>query len=249
MTSAPAAGDPRVVDKEQDPTALRTETEAPAAWGGYALRWERWQYGAVALELATVANLASLVDTEALLRDAHAPEPPYWAHLWPGSRALARYVVEHPEVVSGRCLEVGCGLGLVALVLARMGGEVFAFDRNRDAVGFCQLNARRNGLHIHAWQGDARQFVVRGRFPLICAADVTYDASLQQAVLELAERGLAGDGRVLCAESVRVFDRAWLEEARGRGFSVREEELEEVECGRPVQVRLLELRRVRSDTV
>jgi hypothetical protein len=46
---------------------------------------------------------------------------------------------------------------------------------------------------------------------------------------------------MLCAESVRTFDRAWLQEAVWRGLSVREQEREETEFGRPVRVRLIEL--------
>ena len=41
---------------------------------------------------------------EALARDASEPElpPPYWAFAWSGGQALARYVLDHPDVVAGR---------------------------------------------------------------------------------------------------------------------------------------------------
>ena len=227
----------------QRQTTLRGEPLAPTVWRGYALKWEPWQAGKVALRFATVADLASHFDVDVLLCDPEAPEPPYWMHLWPGSRALARYLVEYPAIVTGRCLDVGCGLGLVALTLSCLGGQAFAFDRDRDAVALCQLNARHNGLRVHTWQADLREFAVRSRFSLVCAADVTYDPTLQRALLQVADAGLSEQGAVLVPESVRTVDRAWLAEATARGLWVRELELEESDCGRPVRVRLVELRR------
>ncbi|MCX8073099.1 MAG: methyltransferase [Candidatus Binatia bacterium] len=214
----------------------------PSFWRRYALVWEPWRCGRASLRVARVADLARHVDVEALLRDPHAPEPPYWAHLWVGSRALARYLVEHPWLPAGRCLEVGCGLGLVSLVSAQMGGQAFAFDHDADAVGLCRLNAVANDLRVHLWQGDLQRFALRERFELICAADVTYDPALQTALLDLAWASLGRGGCLVAAESVRTFDRAWLAEAQARGFAVHEVRVMEMEDARPVEVRLVVMR-------
>lgn len=216
---------------------------APRQWRGYALAWQTWRCGSIRIDVPTVADLHERIDPEALLRDPLAPEPPYWAHLWPGSRALARYLVEHRWFVNGPCLDVGCGLGLVAVVLARLGGNVFAFDRERDAVAFCQLAARHNGMQVHTFCENMQQFALRQKVQLICAADVTYDAGLQGALLDLAEQALRDEGVLLCSESVRTFDFAWLDLAKQRGFSVQQSDVEEVEDGRPVRVRIVEMRR------
>src|SRR5579862_1086227 len=38
--------------------------------------------------------------------------PPYWAFAWAGGQALARYILDHPECVSGRTvLDFGSGSG------------------------------------------------------------------------------------------------------------------------------------------
>jgi|DewCreStandDraft_4_1066084.scaffolds.fasta_scaffold10005_8 predicted nicotinamide N-methyase len=208
---------------------------------GFAVRWEPVVCGMWTLQIATVADLARHVDAARLLRDPAAPEPPYWAHLWPGSRALAAYLAENPEWASGRVLEAGCGLGLVAVLAARLGATSFAFDRDRHALAFSRLNAQRNQVPIHLFRADLCRLGLRTRFRLILAADVTYDPALQRALLDLAAESLEDGGRMLCAESVRTFDRAWLQEAVWRGLSVREQEREETEFGRPVRVRLIEL--------
>ena len=43
-------------------------------------------------------------------RGSALSEPPFWAAAWPGGQALARYVLDHPEVVAGRSvLDLGLG--------------------------------------------------------------------------------------------------------------------------------------------
>jgi len=47
--------------------------------------------------------------TESLLEKSQLP-PPYWAFAWPGGQALARHVLDHPELARGRAvLDIGAG--------------------------------------------------------------------------------------------------------------------------------------------
>ncbi len=34
--------------------------------------------------------------------DGDEPRPPYWAYAWAGGTVLARYVLDHPQIVAGR---------------------------------------------------------------------------------------------------------------------------------------------------
>ena len=51
---------------------------------------------------------------------AAAPQPPpFWAFAWPGSQALARFLLGQPEFVQGRrVLDFGSGGGLAAIAAA-----------------------------------------------------------------------------------------------------------------------------------
>ena len=80
--------------------------------------------------------------TEEELAEIGVP-PPYWAFAWAGGQALARYVLDHPDLVAGkRVLDFGAGSGLVALAAAKAGAaHVIAADidpfrrrRNRRAM-------------------------------------------------------------------------------------------------------------------
>ena len=47
---------------------------------------------------------------------------PYWGFCWPGSYALADYILNNPEMVRGkRVLDIGSGCGIAALVSLQAG--------------------------------------------------------------------------------------------------------------------------------
>src|SRR5438105_8604939 len=70
--------------------------------------------------------------TEEELGAAGLP-PPYWAFAWAGGQALARYVLDHPDLVRGRrVLDLAAGSGLVAIAAAKAGATpVVAADIDR----------------------------------------------------------------------------------------------------------------------
>src|ERR1700687_1232595 len=80
---------------------------------------------------------------------AAAPQPPpYWAFAWPGSQALARYLLAEPALVNGaRVLDFGSGGGLAAIAAAHLGAaHVLACDLDPIASVAQQLNAELNGV-------------------------------------------------------------------------------------------------------
>ena len=92
------------------------------------------------IRLLTAAEPFGLWDlTE---RDA----PPFWAFPWAGGQALARYVLDHPEIVRGRrVLDAASGSGLVAIAAAKAGAaSVTACDVDPNAVAAIGINARAN---------------------------------------------------------------------------------------------------------
>src|SRR5215475_12740151 len=70
------------------------------------------------------------------------PPPPFWAFPWPGGQALARYVLDHADLVRGRTvLDLGSGSGLTAIAAALAGaGTVTASELDRFAIAAIALN-------------------------------------------------------------------------------------------------------------
>jgi len=215
----------------------------PVLVAGYPTRRLQLQVAALRIDLLTVKRLEDYVDSEALLRDSEAPEPPYWAHLWTGSRALARLVATEIECTGKRAIDIGCGLGLVGIVAALRGATVTLIERVWEGARFAAANTALNGCRAHVVQGDLCAPGLRGPFDHCFAADVTYDPLLQEALAEFVAVHLAPGGRVWCTESVRTVDQGFRRACEARGLAVSEREVREPEDGHEVPVRITEVTR------
>jgi predicted nicotinamide N-methyase len=213
---------------------------APSRIAGYPVRPVSVECDGLRARLLVIRRLEDYVDTESLLRDAHAPEPPYWAHVWPGSRCLAR-VMAHADCAGRRTVDIGCGLGLAGIVAALRGASVTMVDTADAGTQFARANAELNGCRVAVARSDIRQPGFRGRFDYCLAADVTYDPALQHAVAAFLVRYLAPTGRAWCAESVRTFDQGFRRACEAHGLRVTESERREVDEQREVLVRLTEV--------
>ena len=109
--------------------------------------------------------------------------PPYWAFAWAGGQALARYVLDHPELVLGkRVLDFGAGSGLVALAAAKAGAaHVIAADIDPFAIAAIARNATVNGVAIETVTDD----VIGGSelFDLILVGDMCYERPLAERLM------------------------------------------------------------------
>ena len=75
---------------------------------------------------------------------------PFWASAWAGGQAIARYVLDHPQVVAGRrVLDVASGCGVAAIAAAMAGAaEVTANDIDPYALLAATMNAEANAVTV-----------------------------------------------------------------------------------------------------
>ena len=81
----------------------------------------------------------------------HSDEPPpFWAFVWAGGQALARYVLDHPAIVAGRSVhDLATGSGVVAIAAAKAGAaRVTVSDLDPAAVVAARRNGEANGVEI-----------------------------------------------------------------------------------------------------
>ncbi|MET3665048.1 50S ribosomal protein L11 methyltransferase [Caulobacter sp. 1776] len=130
---------------------------------------------------------------------------PYWARPWGGGLALARHVLDHPEVVAGkRVLDLGAGSGLVAIAAALAGaGEVSAADVDPYAVRATRLNAAANGVAVEAIHDDLTA-AEPPDVDLILVGDLFYDPDLAARVSGFLARCLASGIEVLIGDPWRT---------------------------------------------
>jgi predicted nicotinamide N-methyase len=74
--------------------------------------------------------------------------PPFWAFAWAGGQALARHVLDHPELVRGKhVIDLASGSGLVGIAALKAGAaSLLAADIDGFAVEAIRLNAELNGF-------------------------------------------------------------------------------------------------------
>lgn len=136
--------------------------------------------------------------------EGEALSAPYWACWWGGGVALARHVLDHPEMVAGkRVVDLGCGSGLVGIAAAMRGAQVIALDVDLYAVAAARLNAAANGVTL-----DARLHDLRTDDPpdadVVLAGDVFYDAALAAHSVAYLERCAARGMQVLVGDPGRA---------------------------------------------
>jgi predicted nicotinamide N-methyase len=143
-------------------------------------------------------------NTEEELGEIGLP-PPFWAFAWAGGQALARYVLDHPELVRGkRVLDFASGSGLIAVAAAIAGAaKVEASEIDKFAVAAIGLNAEANGVDLTVHAGDLAG-EDRG-WEVVLAGDVSYERDMAERVTgwlaALASRG----ARVLIGDPGRTY--------------------------------------------
>ncbi len=132
--------------------------------------------------------------------------PPFWAFAWAGGQGLARYLLDHPEVVAGRqVLDLASGSGLVAIAAARAGAAgVRAVDTDPTAVAAIAVNAAANAVAVRAELGDILDTRPTGA-QVVLAGDVFYSRDMSRRVLLFLRRARAGGARVLVGDPGRAY--------------------------------------------
>ena len=141
--------------------------------------------------------------TEQLLSETNT-EPPFWAFAWPGSQALARYVLDAPSCVQGRrVLDFAAGNGLAAIACAMAGAaSVEAAEVDAVATAATLMNAVRNGVSVTALTADLVGSDCR--WDLILCGDVCYEAPMTGHILPWLNR-MARDAEVWIADPGRAY--------------------------------------------
>jgi predicted nicotinamide N-methyase len=132
--------------------------------------------------------------------------PPFWAFPWAGGQALARHILDNPELVRGhRVLDAASGSGLVAIATAKAGAaSVVASDIDPNAVTAIGINAAANGAAVTARPLDlASEDACNAEVVLL--ADVFYQRDLADLALRFLLAAARSGAHVLLADPGRAF--------------------------------------------
>ena len=135
--------------------------------------------------------------TEASLERSQLP-PPYWAFAWPGGQAIARHILDHPDLVAGKTvLDFGAGSNTRWLPMAKPVPNVPSPPRSTAfpiAAGGAELNQAAIETESADIIGDDRGW------DIVLIGDMCYERPLADRLVPwlraLAQRGatvLVGD--------------------------------------------------------
>lgn len=125
-------------------------------------------------------------------------EPMFWMFCWASGQAMARYLLDHPELVAGkRVLDFGCGSGVAAIAAAKAGAaKVWACDLDPCAIRATMINCDLNSVVVEViqdWNSCTEAL------DIILAADILYDRENMPFLDQFVERApevLVADSRV-----------------------------------------------------
>lgn len=103
---------------------------------------------------------------------------PFWAFAWAGGQALARYLLDSPEIITQkRVLDFGSGSGLVGLAALRAGAtSALAADIDVFACAAAALNAHAN--HVSLATSSEDLVGQDGPWDVILVGDMCYEQPL-----------------------------------------------------------------------
>lgn len=187
--------------------------------------------GPLTLTIARPRSAEELIDEDAFARDERLP---YWAELWPSAHVLAERLVALP--LAGRAVvELGCGVGLPAVVAALGGARVLATDWYPEALAFTRANAAAAGAQVETmaldWRDPPADLAARGPADLLVGADLLYEERNGAALAALLPRLLPPGGEALIADPRRPHAAALTDPLCAAGWAHRREDV--THRGRP----------------
>jgi predicted nicotinamide N-methyase len=134
--------------------------------------------------------------------------PPFWAFAWAGGQALARYILDRPEIVRGqRVLDLASGSGLVAIAAKKAGAaEAMANDIDAFAMQAIALNAAANGVALQTEKFDRLDpACALEAFGVVLAGDIFYERDTAARALAFLRRMRAEGALVLVGDPGRSY--------------------------------------------
>ncbi len=132
--------------------------------------------------------------------------PPFWAFAWAGGQALARHILDEPELVAGRdVLDLATGSGLVAVAAARAGARsVTANDIDPLSLAATEANAAANGVRVELVEADLLSEGYSGA-GVVLAGDVFYSREMAGLVLPFLRNAAFRGALVLVGDPGRAY--------------------------------------------
>jgi len=133
--------------------------------------------------------------------------PPFWAFAWAGGQALARYVLDHPDLVGRRTvLDLASGSGLVAIAAMKAGASrATAADIDAFAIAAIRLNAAHNHVDVEPTRDNLLMNATACRWDVILAGDIFYERDTAESAFKFLSAQAVSGATVLIGDPGRTY--------------------------------------------
>ena len=133
--------------------------------------------------------------------------PPFWAFAWAGGQALARHILDHPQIVRGKSvLDLASGSGLVGIAAMKAGAAaVTVADIDEFALSAARLNAAHNNATLTTVAGDLLDGENDLHWDVVLAGDIFYERDTASRAFEFLSRNAALGTAVLIGDPGRSY--------------------------------------------
>lgn len=133
---------------------------------------------------------------------------PFWAYPWAGGCALARVLLDSPELVRGRSvIDFGAGGGVASLAAARQGAaQVIANDIDPWALLVARIAAEAQQLNVSTLRDDVCGTpALIDDFDVVLCSDLAYERRETPRQRKVLDRAAANGATVLVADAGRTY--------------------------------------------
>jgi predicted nicotinamide N-methyase len=212
--------------------ASRDIEDHPLAKLAYVTETTPWRVAGETLQLTTLKNVETSIDQviDWLELQGYAPEQienlaPYFGVVWPSSLALCAYLDQievKSRIRSRSVVELGCGLGLPAMICSRAGGECVVVDNHPSVPSFLRLNVSQNeplSLIFKSPEDLVSECKTQGRvFDWVIASDVLYDRAMATGFADVMSLIASADATCVVTDPGRAYVNEFVSAMRARGW-------------------------------
>ncbi len=191
--------------------------------------------GSEKFHLEVLENLEQTIDDLFLLLEKEGNPDlleslcPYFGQVWPSARALTTYLIKNSleKKSAVRVLEVGCGLALPSIYLAKTlkYSKILATDFHPEVPRFLSTNLALNQVAPERlrylnldWTKDFPAEEDTERYHVVMGSDILYEKQHPANVAEALCRWVKPSGQIIVADPARPYLQVFVSEMKARGW-------------------------------
>lgn len=186
------------------------------------IRYQTIEFDTVDIHLRTLRDNQQYSDIDGIAEKLGISSAtwPIFGVVWPSSIVLANFLLNF-DIRNKRILEVGCGIGLVSLLLNHRLANISATDVHPEAGNFLRLNVSLNEGHkIPFTRMDWKDAGIDlGKFDLVVGSDLLYEQNHAELLSTFINKHSSSTNEVIIVDPGRRHHASFSKKMAALGYS------------------------------